>query len=284
MKREEIRVRDPFLFVEDGKYYMLGTTGMDPWKNGSDLTLYESDDLMDFCLKYTMVTDGSLDGYISIWAPELHKYKGKYYLILSAFREDLGRCSVIFESEKLDEPFKMLTGEYITPAGWGCLDATLFVYAQKPYLCFSNEWTTPTSGDGDGSLFIVRLTDDLRSLADTPRKIVSGKECPISVEIGTKQRGYVAEGPYLYEEDGQIVLLWSTFTGNGYTIIKSVSKNGIYGEYVLEKVLFDQDGGHCMRFIDLEGNQCITFHQPNRSPDERMQILSIQNDGTERLM
>ena len=46
-----------------------------------------------------MVNDGSLDEYTNIWAPEMHKYKGKYYLLVSAFRNDLGRGSIIFMSD-----------------------------------------------------------------------------------------------------------------------------------------------------------------------------------------
>ena len=29
MRAEDIRIRDPFVFVEDGMYYLLGTTGED---------------------------------------------------------------------------------------------------------------------------------------------------------------------------------------------------------------------------------------------------------------
>lgn len=274
MKREDIHIRDPFVLVENEKYYLLGTTGNDPWGKASTLELYVSDDLEDFDRKCVMVNDGSLDTYTNIWAPEIHKYKGKYYLIISAYREDVGRGSLIFVSDKLDNNFKMLTGEYITPSGWGCLDATLFVFDGVPYLCFSNEWLTPISKDGDGSLFIAKLSEDLKMLAEKPRKIVSGKDCPLSVEIGDKIKGYVAEGPFLYEQDGVICLLWSTFTKNGYSVLESRSKNDIYGSYELKKTVFDKDGGHCMRFIDLSGKPCITLHRPNDTPNERMIVFS----------
>lgn len=276
VKRDAIHIRDPFVFPENGKYYLLGTTGGEPWGIGSDLTLYVSDDLDNFERKCVMVTDGSLDEYTSIWAPELHKYKGKYYLILSVYKDDLGRGSMIFSSDDLDGNFKMLTGKYITPVGWGCLDATLFVYRDKPYLCFSNEWVSPITKDGDGSLFIAELKDDLTEIVGEPKKIISGKSNGITVEIeNCGSRGYVAEGPWLYEEDGRIVLLWSTFTDSGYTVVKSVSENGIYGEYKFEKILFDKDGGHCMRFVSFDGNSQITFHQPNVTPNERMKIFKL---------
>lgn len=273
MKRNEIHIRDPFVFVEDGMYYLLGTTGDDPWGKASDLTLYQSRDLEEFTKKCTMVTDNSLDEYTNIWAPEMHKYNGKYYLIVSVFKQEKGRGSIIFVSDELDDNFKMLTGEYVTPQGWGCLDATLFVYEDKPYLCFSNEWTTPISKDGDGSLFMAELSNDLTAIVGEPKKIVSGKNSGYAVEIGDKVRGYIAEGPWLYEQDGKIVLLWSTVTKTGYSVLKSVSSNGIFGDYIFERVIFEKDGGHCMCFTDLKGDRKITLHQPNVTPNERMQII-----------
>ncbi len=277
MLRDEIHIRDPFVLVENGKYYLLGTTGDDPWGKASNLTLYRSDDLNTFERVCIMVNDGSLDEYTNIWAPELHKYKGKYYLIVSVFRNDLGRGSIIFMSDKLDGNFKMLTGKYITPTGWGCLDATLFVQDDIPYLCFSNEWTTAIGGNGNGGLYMAQLSDDLTELVGEPKKIVSATDYSLSVEIGDgESRGYVAEGPWLYEDNGRTVLLWSTFTVSGYSVLKSVSENGAMGDYVLEKVVFDQDGGHCMRFTDLNGERCITLHQPNITPNERMKIFRIE--------
>ena len=113
MKREEIHIRDPFVFSENSIYYLLGTTGDDSWGKGSDLTLFISSDLENFQKKSIMVTDGSLDTYTNIWAPELHKYNDAYYLILSVFRKDKGRGCLIYKSDSLEKSFTALTGEYI---------------------------------------------------------------------------------------------------------------------------------------------------------------------------
>ena len=90
-KAEDIRIRDPFVFVEDGEYYLLGTTGNDCWDKGSDLTLYSSKDLVCFERVGCMVGKDALADYTQIWAPELHKYCGKYYLIVSVFQKSKGR-------------------------------------------------------------------------------------------------------------------------------------------------------------------------------------------------
>ena len=120
------------------------------------------------------------------------------------------------------------------------------------------------------------MNPDLTVLVGKPKKIISGKYCGFSVEVraGGKE-GYVAEGPYLYEENDTIVLLWSTFTKNGYAVVKSVSKDGIMGEYKFEKLLVDSDGGHSMSFLDLNGKRNLTFHQPNRPSEERMQLFLL---------
>lgn len=272
---EEIRIRDPFIFVEGGMYYMLGTTGNDCWDRGSDLTLYASEDLVNFERVGCMVEEDTLAGYTQIWAPELHKYNGKYYLILSVFCETKGRGSMILVSDSLQGKFRPLTGEYVTPENWWCLDATLFIWKEKPYLIFSNEWINPVTGDGDGALFVAELTADLAALAGKPRKIVSGKYCGFSVSIESGGiRGYVAEGPYAVEEEGKIALYWSTFTEQGYCVVRSKAED-IFGEYVFEKFIFREDGGHAMVFEGKDGKRKIVLHQPNISPDERMKTFEL---------
>lgn len=276
MTVEELRVRDPFIFVENGKYFLIGTTGNDCWISGSDLVLYSSCDLKTFTRERELVKKGTLDGYTQIWAPELHRYCGKYYIIVSVFRKDLGRGSMVLVSPSLQEAFTPLTGEYITPHGWWCLDATLFVWKNEPYLFFSNEWIRTVNSDGDGSLYVAKLDGELKTLVTVPKKIISGKGCGFAVEnVHTDGfRGYVAEGPFAVEENGKIALYWSTFVKEGYCVAKSIAPD-IFGEYGFDKMIFSSDGGHAMVFDDLSGKRKITLHQPNRSPLERMKTFDL---------
>ena len=275
MNIKDLRIRDPFLLAENGSYYLTGTV------NGGKDGYCEM-----FCGKTTeeFVSCGNpidgkyLKGYTDLWAPELHKYKDKYYLIVSLYEQEKGRGSMIFVSERPDRGFVPLTGEYITPAGWGCLDATLFVQNGVPYLYFSNEWITPITNDGDGALFVARLSSDLKRIVSAPKKIVSGKYCGISTRkvIGPYE-GYVAEGPFVYQEKTDIVLLWSTFTETGYSIVQSRSKTGVFGEYIFEKFLFTEDGGHCMVFETFNGERLLALHQPNVTPFERIRYFNMMD-------
>lgn len=273
INKNYLRIRDPFIYRENGKTYLLGTTGEDPWNKGSDLSLYETEDLENFTLSGRLVRNDLLKDYTNVWAPEIHKHNGRYYLIVSVYNDEKGRGSIILFSDKLESGYEFLTGRYITPEKWGCLDATVFVTGGKPYLCFSNEWTTPITGDGDGALFIAPLSDDLKEICGKPKKIVSGKYCGFSKMISTETcSGFVAEGPWLYEENGKISLLWSTFTDTGYSVVKSVADD-VAGEYSFDKFVFKDNGGHCMRFTSNDGKNYIILHQPNKAPFERLKFF-----------
>lgn len=279
MLREDIRIRDPFIYAEDNTYYLLGTTGNDCWSKGSNFTLYASEDLHTFRVVGTMVKEGVLDGYTQLWAPELHRYRDKYYLIVSLFCPEKRRGSMILVSDTVAGPYVPLTGEYITPSGWMCLDASLYVEDGKPYLYFSNEWVDPVTNDGDGSLYVAALSENLRTLVSRPKKIVSGKYCGFSVSIREGNTvGYVAEGPYAVRCKEKIELYWSTFTQNGYCVARSTAREPL-GDYTFDKLIFDRDGGHCMVFMTHEGCRKIIFHQPNRSPDERLVIFDLPEEA-----
>lgn len=272
---KDIPIRDPFILAQNGVYYMLGTTGNDCWNAGSDLTLYRSTDLVSFEKLGTMIEKNLFADCTQVWAPELHYYQGKYYIIVSLFREDRGRGSMVFVADAITDKFQPLTGEYVTPKGWWCLDATLFVWKEKPYLIFSNEWINPITADGDGSLFVAALSSDLKEIEGKPRKIVSGKYCGFARRLDENGYiGYVAEGPYALEEDGQIALYWSTHAKDGYCVVKSKATD-IFEEYVFEKFIFKEDGGHAMVFDDFSGKRKITFHQPNITPNERMKLFDL---------
>ena len=93
LKREEIRIRDPFIYTdtENGCYYMYGTTAL---KNGSGsaantFSVYRTYDLENF-EEPKIVVDGAklkLWADRDFWAPEVHKYKGRYYLFGSCIAD-----------------------------------------------------------------------------------------------------------------------------------------------------------------------------------------------------
>ena len=48
MKLSDIHIRDPYIFTEDGKYYMYGTRGSECWGIATGLDLFVSCDLEEW--------------------------------------------------------------------------------------------------------------------------------------------------------------------------------------------------------------------------------------------
>ena len=125
------KLRDPFLLAANGTYYVYGT-GVSPdndWNN----TTYA-------CYR---AADGRLDGtwtlldpvYVrpphaakNLWAPEVHRYRGAYYLFGTYFSDETQhRISAIFRADSPEGPFAEITGGALTPRDWDCIDGTLYV-------------------------------------------------------------------------------------------------------------------------------------------------------------
>ena len=48
MNLSEINLRDPFILLDDGKYYLYGTRGYEAWGECTGLDVYVSDDLVEW--------------------------------------------------------------------------------------------------------------------------------------------------------------------------------------------------------------------------------------------
>ena len=65
------KLRDPFVLAENGMYYMYGTDWV-CYKSSGDLKHWTKSQ------KELVVRPDECDG--NEWAPEVHKFKGKYYM------------------------------------------------------------------------------------------------------------------------------------------------------------------------------------------------------------
>lgn len=91
----------------------------------------------------------------------------------------------------------------------------------------------------------------------------------------------MTDGPYLYRrEDGELVMIWSSFHG-GYVTACAVSDNGdITGRWShIPGFLYENDGGHGMIFRDSQGNLILSLHAPNTPKKERPVFIKIKEDG-----
>ena len=125
MNINEIRLRDPFILLDkkSSTYYMYGTN------NNYELGFYcyYSKDLSSWNGPFRVFTpDSTFWGTQDFWAPEVHIYNGRYYLIGSFKSPTKCRGCQIFVSDNPLGPFKVHS-DIVTPNDWECLDGTLYI-------------------------------------------------------------------------------------------------------------------------------------------------------------
>lgn len=289
MHISEIQIRDPFVVLENGRYYLFGSTDKDIWKGkGEGFDVYVGNDSLDefdgpfhaFCPPADFWSD------TNFWAPEVHLYNNAWFMF-ATFKPKKGRRgTTILKSEN------GIVGPYIpwgvnsvgisapvTPCEWECLDGTFFLEDGKPWMVFCHEWQQVY----DGEVCAVPLSDDLRCCELSSREpllLFRASEAPWSHELkGRKPGSFVTDGPFMYRaEDGGLFMLWSSFgeTGN-YAIGSAFSKSGkIKGPWVQSKTpIYSADGGHGMLFIDKAGKLHLAIHSPNKTPLERALFVEL---------
>jgi len=277
LKRADIRIRDPFIVPdkEKGCYYMYGTTALDnnAISAGCSYSMYKTADLENFEEPVVVFNakDTNFWGTKDFWAPEVHIYKGKYYLFGSAKAEGKCRGTHIFVSEKPEGPFVPVSDRPATPLDWECLDGTLWVEDGVPYMVFCHEWVQI----GDGTVCAVRLTDDLSAPVGEPFELFKASDAGVTT-VRNGSGNYVTDGPFLYTDGGRLCMIWSSFIEGRYAVLDAKSDGGLRGKWSHFGSRFDFNGGHAMLFDDLEGRRMISLHGPNTPMLERAMFIEIK--------
>ncbi len=278
MKTDEINIRDPFVLNHNGKYYMYGTRAKNTWEKveiySQGFDVYESTDLENWSDPKPIFEyyDGFW-GKTQFWAPEVHKYNGKFYMLASFTADGYHRGTAIFECDTPNGTFKEHTSGAVTPKDWECLDGTLYVENGTPYIVFCHEWAQIKNG----TVCALELTPDLKRAVGEPILLWSAGDANWADDI-SGNGSYVTDGPFLIrKENGELICIWSSFSKGEYVEAISRSDNGsIKGKWTIdEKLLYEKDGGHGMIFTDLSGNGKFTFHSPNETPLERPMFISV---------
>lgn len=284
MKLEEINVRDPFILPENGVYYLYGTRAKTCWGLADGFDGYRSTDLVNWEGPFEVFhkpEDFWADK--NYWAPEVHKYKGAFYMFATFNSEALNKKgTMILRSEDPLGPYRIHSEGKITPEEWNCLDGTFFLSPDgKPYMIFSHEWVDI----GDGEICAVELSEDLKRSVGKPVTLFRASEAkPWIRALSNRQWDgpiYVTDGPFMHRlPEGELIMLWASMGDGGYVEAIARSDNGdITGNWsVDEKPLFDKDGGHGMLFETFEGKLILVLHQPNKTPLEHPVLIELTEE------
>ena len=270
---------------ESGYYYMVGP-------RGKSVLCYRSKDLIHWENPTKIFTIpkgfwGDIE-ITSIWAPELHFYKEKYYLFLTfdtsnklceQWRNWLPRVtrgSQILVSNSIYGPYKSFQNHSTLPVDMMTLDGTLWVEDGIPYMVFCHEWVQKTNG----SICYIQLKDDLSETVGEPVTLFYGSEATWSKM--NKQYGCnVTDGCFLYKgKTGKLYMLWASGGEGGYTQGISISESGkLAGPWTQQVTpIYTEDGGHAMVFKSFDEKLIMVLHSPNNR-NSRPHIFEMEDTG-----
>jgi len=302
-----VRLHDPWILAEKstGTYYLYSAAGPQVAGEGRTGTLfYKSKDLASWegpYIAFVCPEDSWADPKERAWAPEVHAYRGKYYLfttlhnptkLLGAPRDghpQMMRSTMIAASNSPEGPFVLLKKDApVAPAAFMTLDGTFYVDPLgKPWMVYAHEWVQKV----DGTIEALPLTEDLSAASGPPIYLFKGSDAPWINEQATpnaRENHYVTDGPELYRTvDGHLLMLWSSYErnsygGDGYVETVARSKSGeLKGPWEQLPPLVKNDSGHGMLFRTFDGRLMLVLHQPFNGARGKIYEVNDRGDHLE---
>lgn len=271
----DVNIRDPYVLVHDGKYYLYGTRSATCWGPAEGFDCYVSGDMENW--------EGPIEifhrpeGFFAdraYWAPECYELDGRFYLVTTLGSGDKKKGIYALRSASPTGPFEPYS-ERLTPETWTCIDGTLWMEDSGPVLVFSHSFEDGTGAD----ISMVPLAADLSGPIGAPVRLFTpeaaswARPVPFAkAEFGMDGDVYFTDGPCLMRmENGRLYMTWSSWGTRGYAVGVAVSDSGqAAGPWRQEGgPLFPADGGHGMMFRDLAGQLRFVLHYPNEKYAER---------------
>lgn len=299
---EDIAIRDPCILADSasGTYYLYAATSKEERPRGrAGVKTYKSKDLKTWEGPYPVFEipeDSWANPGQGVWAPEVHAFRGKYYLLATLHnnQKPLGvqkdttlpalmmRGTQIFVADSPKGPFEAAGPDARTPADWMALDGTLWEEDGVPYMVFCREWVQT----GDGTMEYMPLKAGLSAPAGTPKTLFRASEAPWvpaeTTELFPYPGCYVTDGCYLYRtKGGKLLMIWSSFGKDGYNIATARSESGkLAGPWIQDaEPLFCGNGGHGMLFNTFDGKLMLVFHYPNSGDTPHARLFELEDTG-----
>jgi len=258
------RGADPWLVSDGNQLYYTQTTGsgiqiwasksIDGVTSGAPATVFQPPRGLPFSK--------------NIWAPELHKLDGAWYLFFAADdgRNENHRMYVLESKAGPLGPFSM-KGRISAPGedNWA-IDGTVFEYNGNRYFIWSG-W--PGKSDGLQNIYISRMKspwelETMRALISTPEHI---------------WESWINEGPEIYRKNGRIFLVFSA--NRSWTDHYRIGVLELVSDDPLNKkswrkwknpLMESSEGqvpvygpGHCSFFTESDGTEWILYHSARYS-------------------
>ena len=194
LRLPDIQLHDPWIVADQSTrtYFLYSAASRRITGEGRTGTLYyTSKDLATWegpYIAFVAPKDSWADPGVNAWAPEVHSYKGRYYLFTTlhnpskkltttdSTRPNSMRATMIAVADSPRGPFTLTkTDAPITPPNFMTLDGTLYVdKAGKPWMVYAHEWLQKV----DGTMEAIPLNDDLSAATGAPIHLFKASDAP----------------------------------------------------------------------------------------------------------
>lgn len=227
------------------------------------------------------------------WAPEVHRWKGRWYLFSTFHNEaaalpasgpwkPVRRSTLLAVADRIDGPFTLVrNGAPIVDASVMTLDGTLYIDPKgRPWTVYAHEWLQI----GDGTIEAMPLDDSLAAAG--PRQLLfRASDAPWAIGARHPNGGtsYVTDGPELFRtRTGTLLMLWSSYDAQGYVQGLARSRSGeIGGPWEQLPPLVRGDSGHGMLFRRFDGALMMVLHHPFKNARGRLYEMRDAGDRLE---
>ena len=262
-------IGDPFILVDNGKYYMYATSA------GIGFKCWVSDHLTSWSyvgLAYEKAA--TTFGVKNYWAPEVYKYNGTYYMVFSAIDENKVYHIGIASSSTPEGPFKdCLGGKPLYSTGYSIIDASLFFDDDgRIYMYYSRDCSENViNGYHVSQSYGIEVASDLMSVIGEPVLLTTPD---VAWELQTGK--YIwNEGPCVLKHNGTYYLMYSAngYATNQYSVGYATSSSPL-GTYTKSKTnpIIKGDGvkssgtGHNNYFYSPDGTEIYTVYHTHTDP------------------
>lgn len=191
-----VDVADPFIFRDNGKYYLFGTSARD------GLLVWTSNDLVNWTEQgYVFRRDEDTWAKYDFWAPELFSHRGKYYLHFTArgkSRDRSARRIVLAEGNSPLGPFREIRAPWVE-GDRPIIDSHVLRDEDGALYLYTVHLDSPPEHPSF-DIYVQRLDDDLNPSAEITKCI-----SPTEPWEGT----IVTEGPFVLRRGDTYLLTWS---------------------------------------------------------------------------
>ncbi len=241
---------DPFIFEDEGRYYLYVTAG-------GGVEAYEADSPFgEWTFRGTVA---SFEGKRDYWAPSVMKHEGKYYIYVScSYPGAFERMHVAQATSPLG-PFTQEKELY----DHFSIDSHAVKTEKGLYLWYAKDNLEAENGKVGTRVYLDRLIDPYTPEYD-PKEVIIPEfdEEKFTPQCTPERDWYTIEGAFWFEEDGWQYVMYSggCFQDDTYHIGYAAAKTGEQDLKKIDYVKHTEDGGFAPVIIKNEFEEGTGHH------------------------